>query len=219
MIETQPPSAAQIAANRENAKCSTGPVSSEGRAASSRNRRSHGLAGRAFFFLDFENADQYRELAASIYAEYDPQTDSEQRLADAMIQHHWLKQRAIGLQEVLVLHSPTPLDIDSNKLSLFLRYQTTHERSYYKAEKELRNLQKTKQKEEIGFESQKRTVESHQANVRLANARAHSLEVDAAGRNAMDVSAATPFTFEELTAALSRTLVTLVQDKEQPAAA
>ncbi len=220
-------SAAQVAANRENAQLSTGPTSPEGRAASSQNRRSHGLTGRMFFFLDFEDPDHYCSLSDSIYAEYNPQTDTEQRLADAMIQHQWLKMRAIGLQEQLIMFSPNALEVDPKKLSLFLRYQTTQERSYYKAEKELQNLKKTKQKDEIGFESQKRASESHDAKIRLANARAHNLESAAATCKAaaepkvLDVmsSVGAPFTFEELTQAFSRAIAVLVQEKEQQAAA
>ena len=44
-------SAAQIVANRANAKLSTGPVTPEGKAKVATNRLSHGLTGR-FFLLD-----------------------------------------------------------------------------------------------------------------------------------------------------------------------
>jgi hypothetical protein len=44
--------------------------------------------------------------------------------------------------------------------------------------RELGNLRKEKRKTEIGFESQKRAQELNEARVRLANARASSLEID-----------------------------------------
>ncbi len=54
---------------------------------------------------------------------------------------------------------------DSAKLPRFIRYQTTHERAYYKALKELQNIRKQCHKDEIGFESQKlkRVTESRAA--------------------------------------------------------
>jgi len=41
----------------------------------------------------------------------------------------------------------------------FMRYQITHERPYYKAQKELQNPKKQKQKAEIGFESHSALVD------------------------------------------------------------
>jgi hypothetical protein len=40
--------------------------------------------------------------------------------------------------------------------ALYLRYQTTHERAFYKALTELQKLREQRRKEQIGFESQKR---------------------------------------------------------------
>ena len=40
--------------------------------------------------------------------------------------------------------------------ALYLRYQTTHERAFYKALNELQKLRNERRKEQIGFESQKR---------------------------------------------------------------
>jgi hypothetical protein len=81
-------------------------------------------------------------------------------------------------------HPARPTEVDSKKLSLFLRYQTTQECSYYKAQK-LQNLKKIKQKEEIGFESQKQKAAAQVAKNRLANARAMNLEIDTAARQVM----------------------------------
>jgi hypothetical protein len=53
-----------------------------------------------------------------------------------MIQHCWLKQRHRPAGRTAP-YLQIPTEVDSKKLSLFLRYQTTHERSYDKAEKEL----------------------------------------------------------------------------------
>lgn len=146
-------SAAQFAANRENARLSSGPVTPEGKAVVSQNRRTHGLVGR-FTVLPWECAEDFQALTLSFYAEHKPETDTERRLVDSLIQHYWLKERAVQLQEQLLTNSADPTDVDSRKLSLFLRYQSTHERSYYKAERELQNARKAKAKQDIGFEPQ-----------------------------------------------------------------
>ena len=172
---------AQIAANQQNAQKSTGPITEEGKAVVSQNHMSHGMTGR-FRILGWEDAEQFQQLVHSIYDEQKPTSDSERRLVESMIQHFWLMQRAITLQDQCLESLETP---DEKRLGLFLRYQTTHERAYYKAMRELQNLRKEKRKEEIGFESQKRKKadearkqELHEARVRLANARASSLEID-----------------------------------------
>jgi hypothetical protein len=213
-------SAAQIAANRENANFSSGPTTAEGEAASSQNRRTHGLVGR-FTLLPSEIRAAYEDLAHSTYEEHHPETDTEQRLVDAMIQHYWLMQRAINLQGELLARAADPVDVDPKRLSLFVRYQATHERSYYRAMRELQNLRKEKRKSEIGFESQNRREEAHEASVRLATARARSLEIDTDCRQAMEVPLPgnMPLSFEELTKACSNAIATTIYLKGAEAAA
>jgi hypothetical protein len=208
-------SAAQIAANRENSRLSTGPTSSQGKATVSQNRRSHGLTGR-FTILGWENVEEFQSLVQSIYEEYKPETDSEQRLVDSSIQHYWLTQRAIHMQEQLIAQAGDPTAVDGKKLSLFLRYQTTHERSYYKAERELKNLRKQKRQEEIGFESQTHRQESQEARLRLLHARASSIEIDTAARQIMEapLPGNTRLSFEELTKACSVAISNVVYQNQ-----
>ena len=217
-------SPSQIAANRENAKLSTGPVTPEGKLAVSQNRRSHGLLG-AFGMLPHERLSVFDDLVQSVHQEYNPQTDTERRLADSIVQHYWLMQRAIRLQEALlqsVAADPvtTAISTDNQKLSLFLRYQTTHERAYYKAQRELQNLRKDQQKQaqavKIGFESQNRNQEAHEARVRLTNARAQNLEIDTACRQTMEVPLPGNgrLSFEQIIQACSVGIATLVSQNQ-----
>jgi hypothetical protein len=178
-------SQAQINANRANSQHSTGPVSAEGKATVSQNRRSHGLTG-SFQILPTEDMLELKVLTETVYAEYKPEAGTEQRLADSLIRHYWLMQRALRLQDDLVLTAANPSEVDAKRLALFMRYQTTHERSYYKAQKELQNLNKQKQKADIGFESQKAQNEALEAKTRLNHARALTLEVDANCRQVME---------------------------------
>jgi len=159
-------SAAQTLANQANAQHSTGPVTEEGKSRVAENRITHGLAGSQFRLLSWESPEQFSEFAATTKAEYNPQTREEDRLVHAIIQHYWLMQRALTLQDA-ILCQDTMTDTDQKRISLLIRYQTTNERSYYKAMKEL----KTIRKQQIGFESQN-------AKTRLANAKAEALEVE-----------------------------------------
>ena len=208
-------SQAQINANRANAQLSTGPISPAGKAIVAQNRRVHGLAGQ-FTILPWENAADHQALTAEVHDEYQPQPGTEQRLADSLIQHYWLMLRAVRYQEQLIIEAGDPDKVDAQRLALFFRYQTTHERSYYKAQRELQNLQKQKRKEQIGFESQNRLQEAHEARIRLTHARAQTLEVDSACRQVME--APIPGThnvpFEEITKACSDAIGNLVFQNE-----
>jgi hypothetical protein len=64
-------SEAQLAANRANAQHSTGQTSEAGREKSSQNRITHGLAG-TFRLLGWEDPEQFKELATSLYNEHKP---------------------------------------------------------------------------------------------------------------------------------------------------
>jgi hypothetical protein len=247
--EPKPASPAQIAANRENAKLSPGPSSpeaqrarsrsaeetgntlppaasagpscasdSDGKVAIAQHRRSHGLTG-SFTVLAWENGADFESLIKITWAEYQPQTPTEHRLVHSLIQHYWLTQRAIRLQENL-FETGDPAALDGKQLSLFLRYQTTHERSYYKAERELKNLRKERGQAEIGFESQKRRLESHEARVRLAHARSVNLEIDAACRKVMEapIPGNTTIPFADLAKACSTAIANLVYQNQQNAA-
>src|SRR5947209_18763554 len=86
---------AQIAANRANAELSTSPKTEEGRAASSRNRTTHGLTyGNIFFILPCESGEAYSILLANLHHEHRPTTETERILVDHMAQHRWLRSRA-----------------------------------------------------------------------------------------------------------------------------
>ena len=178
--------AAQTLANQENAKLSTGPVTPEGQARVGQNHLIHGLTGN-FNLLDWEDVSQFNELKEGLLAEHKPETPGEFRLVASMIQHQWLMQRAILLQETILFEDARPSDAAQKRFGLFLRYQTVNERSYYKALKELQNLRKQKRAEEIGFESQKQQQAVVEAKVRLTNARAEALEIETEVRKTVEI--------------------------------
>jgi hypothetical protein len=185
----------------------------------SQNRRSHGLTG-SFQILPTEDMLELKVLTETVYAEYKPETGTEQRLADSLIRHYWLMQRALRLQDDLVLNAPDPSEIEAKRLALFMRYQTTHERSYYKAQKELQNLNKQKQKQNIGFESQKCKNEALEAKTRLNHARALTLEVDANCRQVMEapIPGTHNIPFEAIAKACAEAIAVLATGERQHAA-
>ena len=145
----------QILANQENSKLSTGPTSPEGVQASSRNNFSHGLAPKhheVFTFLHDEDPNKFRELVLNLIKEHAPQGETQKILVRRMAESEWLRARAVRLQTDCFTQSD---NLNEKRLSLFIRYETTHERAFYRALKELQTLRKEKRNTEIGFESQK----------------------------------------------------------------
>ncbi len=166
--------AAQINANQLNAQSSTGPTSEEGKQASSQNRTTHGLCHNhtCFYLLAGEDPEKYAELYTSLKEEHQPQTETERILVRHLAQHEWLRTRALRLQQSCF--DAKLQIIDNRQFALFLRYQTTHERAFYKALKEFQTIRAQRSKEQIGFESQKRR---EAADERAAEA--HSLKKQA----------------------------------------
>jgi hypothetical protein len=145
---------AQLKANRENSQLSTGATSDAGREASSRNNLKHGLCHTEEFFtlLPGESEQNFATLVGTLRNEYMPQDTTESILVRRMAESEWLRARAVRLQTDTLFYDQIG---SPQKLALFLRYQTTHERAFYKALNELQKLRKERTKAEIGFESQK----------------------------------------------------------------
>jgi len=141
----------QIAANQQNSQHSTGPQSAVGKTTVSLNAVRHGLTG-AFVFLPGESAESFHNLQESLRAEHNPATPTETFLVDSMAQHYWLQQRATRLQGLCF--DEAGACSAEKELSLYLRYQTTHERTFYKSLNTLLKLRAEKRRSEIGFVSQ-----------------------------------------------------------------
>ncbi len=106
----------------------TGPRTAHGKAVSSGNSLKHGLAsGR--IIIPGEDPAGFEALLTDLTAEHAPAIETEALLVQQMAQSWWLMQRAIRLQN----QAFTETSMDVPKLVLFMRYQTTHERAFYKA--------------------------------------------------------------------------------------
>jgi hypothetical protein len=90
--ETPAVSARKAAANRANAKRSTGPRSAAGKARSSLNALRHGILARAAFNLTIEGAERRKEfeaLVAGLAQEFQPQTMAEHLMVQQLAGCWW----------------------------------------------------------------------------------------------------------------------------------
>ena len=156
----------RAAINRSNSQHSTGAKSAAGREVSSRNHTVHGLTRHNghFALLPFENKDEFNALQYSLANEYQPHSSTEHILLTNMSESHWLAQRAQGLLTGC-LDPQTGKISDPKSFSLYLRYQTTHERAFNKALNDLLKLRSERRKEQAGFEAQKRQQAKQEAEI------------------------------------------------------
>jgi len=89
---------ARIAANRENAKKSTGPRTAEGKAASSRNRLLHGLRANKHILLDDDQPEDFLLLLKSLDAAFRPVGEGEEMLVTQIAADQWRLDRALPME-------------------------------------------------------------------------------------------------------------------------
>src|SRR5271166_2424749 len=142
----------QFAANKANAQKSTGPKTDEGKAASSKNRLSHGFMSAATVIPD-EDPEEFRALLIDFALEIKPETVTEQILLEKLATNQWLSLRAFRLQSIDFLNQSLQKDQFGipKDLGLLIRYQTTADRAFHRAHNELVKTQKERRKSEIGF--------------------------------------------------------------------
>jgi hypothetical protein len=129
----------------------SGPRTAAGKATSSGNSLKHGLAsGRVI--IPGEDPAAFERLLEDLLAGHGAANETETLLVQQMAQSWWLMQRAIRLQNQAFAETR----VDTHKLALFLRYQTTHERAFYRALNSLIKLQKERRKPNSEFVSQSR---------------------------------------------------------------
>jgi hypothetical protein len=90
----------QIAANRRNAKKSTGPRTEQGKLHSRTNAFRHGLTAETVIKF-IENADEYTAFEKAIVADYGPQTTIEHHLVVRLASLLWRLRRAVAIESGL----------------------------------------------------------------------------------------------------------------------
>jgi hypothetical protein len=145
--------AKQRAANRHNAHKSTGPKTAEGKAVVSLNAMKHGLLSHHVLLPDEDEAELV-ELGKRLRAYLHPVGELEVLLVDRIVTAAWRLRRLLIVEQYLFHERRTeeddrkPVNLGlafirdlRDKFSKLARYETTIERSLYKALHELQRLQ------------------------------------------------------------------------------
>jgi hypothetical protein len=116
----------QIAANRANARRSTGPNTSAGKARSRMNAWKHGLTAEKVV-IPGEDAQELKAIRRELWEEYQPLPGMESLLVERLAHYAWRIRRAIVLEAALLAEGPScPGKLgysDGNALAILLRYE------------------------------------------------------------------------------------------------
>jgi hypothetical protein len=88
---------AQLNANRQNAKKSTGPRTPKGKAASSRNSLEHGLCAEKLLLTD-EDSDAFLALLRDLFSRFRPVGAGEESLVKRIALAQWRLDRALPIE-------------------------------------------------------------------------------------------------------------------------
>src|SRR4051794_16482885 len=161
----------QIEANRRNA---AGPhnMSEEGKESLRTNAIRHGLAAKRHIVLTGEDKSFYDELLNALLDHHAPADPQEEMLVHQIAEHHWRLLRARSMEtasfeanlddyatkygqniaELDAINYAGVLTMGLSKLATangqIQRYETTAERSYYRAIRELAKIQKARKQDE-----------------------------------------------------------------------
>ncbi len=165
MLEVQTTMATdkQTAANRLNAKKSTGPRTPEGRAAVRLNGVTHGLTAKTLV-LKGESEDDFKALFEALEAEHQPTTPTEETLVADLAMATWRRRRlynmeagfySVRMKNEAAYAAPQNLDdsgllgkVASNSgdtMALIGRQEARLERTYFKALHELQRLREERE--------------------------------------------------------------------------
>jgi hypothetical protein len=121
---------------------STGPRTEAGKAASSQNARKHDLCSKTLR-LSAEEWAEYNEMRACYGRDLQPADYVEETLVDEICFNYWRLQQARGAEFTAIAEHPTDLRI----ISLYIRYRTGYERSFYKALDRIQKSQRDRRKQ------------------------------------------------------------------------
>jgi hypothetical protein len=139
----------QVEANRRNARHSTGPRTPAGKAAAALNPMKHGLFSRASLVKGEREADLV-DLGKRLRASLAPRGELELLLADRIVSTAWRLRRAVSVETEFFSDKNETLSRAFHQYAgettiTLSRYETTLERSLYKALHELQRLQAARQ--------------------------------------------------------------------------
>ena len=139
----------KIQSARANGALSHGPVTPEGKQASSRNSTRHGLLSQTVV-LEGESKERFEELLLALTAELKPRTTIEASLVETMAVARWRQLRVLGIQkaefDLEMARQAAPeskpvraaivfrnLADNSRVLDVLLRYEVAYDRQFFRA--------------------------------------------------------------------------------------
>ena len=153
----------QIQASRANGSKSRGPVTEEGKRASSQNALKHGMLAK-YVVIHSENEEGFHEVITCLYDELQPQPGVEQDLVDTMAVARWRTTRLWIIEKsametqmsrendqahaaqytppVLAGMAFRSLADNSRTLDLINRYESRYDRQYLRSHKRLMDMRK-----------------------------------------------------------------------------
>jgi hypothetical protein len=142
-------SVAQLTANRSNAQRSTGPRTEEGKAASRFNALKHGIDARSLV-IPGEDPSALEALALEYHQQFNPFGPLEDYLVQTIVQADWNRRRYTRVEAQIFQLLLANRDVSAESLDSFdctaarqvSRRLAAEERSYFRALKELRRVQK-----------------------------------------------------------------------------
>jgi hypothetical protein len=135
----------QIAANRRNARKSSGPKTPQGKATASMNALRHGLRARKVV-IPGEEQDEFDQLHAGLQNQYQPQNPAEQHLVDQAAIAQWKLVRAEVFEAKCYAEKPSA-EAQAAIFGRMTQFQCRLERAYFKAYKELERIQAERAKQ------------------------------------------------------------------------
>jgi hypothetical protein len=129
---------AQVLANRENAKLSTGPKSDIGKRKSSQNATTHGFYSKAFIVRADEKAD-FELLREELVSEYRPIDTTAEDLFQQILHASWNLHRLRRMENEIYVGSDDPFGDEKvlRRLDALRRHKGHFERSLRSARKTL----------------------------------------------------------------------------------
>jgi broad specificity phosphatase PhoE len=155
-------SAKQIAANRANAKRSTGPNTSGGKARSRMNAWKHGLRAETVVIAG-EDAKELQAIQGELWEEHQPSPGMESLLVERLAHYAWRMRRALVFEAALLGEGPIrPLTLGyahGNAVSTLLRYEMALANASYRTLQQLLFLQDRRRERKSGIVEAESPVE------------------------------------------------------------
>ena len=131
---------AQINANRENAKHSTGPKTEEGKARSASNGLVHGYTSKVFVIPEAEFED-FKQLELGLRHSLIPHGQLEEELFGQILHASWNLRRLQRWETQMLEQNPFPDEEQAKSAQRMLRYKNNHDRILHRAIRLLMDVQ------------------------------------------------------------------------------